>query len=281
MMSSSEYLGHVAECHLTRTFRFGERVQTPSIAFIQANPEQSRRELKPAKTTMDRGVSVVRARTQEAGLARSLMDIAEHAGDSESTVLVLGRFNKSRAVMPAGLGTESPGLEFSTVHRAKGREADYVVVLDLKDGYDGFPSKITDDPVLQMVLPPVSGQPYPFSEERRLFYVAVTRSRRGTYLVTDFRYPSGFVDELQKLDSRIEVLGPPPVKCPQCREGTRRDGDPRPEWHRDTEVPAVQRGHDAELLDRAHAPVQQPPDVRWTGSQMYQLQHGLHPGGDG
>lgn len=220
MMSCSEYLGHVAECHLTQTFRFGERVQTPSTAFIQANPEQSRRELRPAKTSMDRGVAVVRSRTQDAGLARSLMDIVEHAGDSESTVLVLGRFNKSRAVMPAGSGTESLGLEFSTVHRAKGREADYVVVLDLRDGYDGFPSKITDDPVLQMVLPPVSGQPYPFSEERRLFYVAVTRSRRGTYLVTDFRYPSGFVDELQKLDGRIEVLGPPPVKCPLCREGT-------------------------------------------------------------
>ena len=220
MMSCSEYLGQVAEFHLTQTFRFGERVQTPSTGFIQANPEQSRRQLRPAKTAMDRGVAVVRSRTQDAGLSRSLMDIAEHAGESESTVLVLGRFNKSQAVMPAGSGSESLKLEFSTVHRAKGREADYVVVLDLKDGYDGFPSKITDDPVLQMVLPPVSGQPYPFSEERRLFYVAVTRSRRGTYLVSDFRYPSGFVDELQKLDGRIEVLGPLPVKCPQCGEGT-------------------------------------------------------------
>ena len=71
-----------------------------------------------------------------------------------------------------------------------------------------------------MVLPPVSEQPYPFAEERRLFYVAVTRSRRGTYLLTDFRHPSGFVDELQKLDGRIEVLGPLPVKCPLCGEGT-------------------------------------------------------------
>ena len=219
MMSCSEHLGHVVECHLTQTFRFGERVQTPSSGFIQANPEQSRRELRPAETDMDRGVAVVRSRTQDAGLARSLMEIVEHAGDSESTVLVLGRFNKSQRVMPAGSGTESLRLEFSTVHRAKGREADYVVVLDLKDGYDGFPSKITDDPVLQMALPPVSEQPYPFAEERRLFYVAVTRSQRGTYLVTDFRYPSGFVDELQKLDGRIEVLGPLPVKCPQCKEG--------------------------------------------------------------
>ena len=219
MMNCSEYLGHVVECHLTQTFRFGERVQTPSTGFIQANPEQSRRVLKPAETSRDRGVTIVRSRTQDAGLARSLLDIAEHADESESTVLVLGRFNKSQKVMPAGPGSETLKLEFSTVHRAKGREADYVVVLDLRDGYDGFPSKITDDPVLQMVLPPVSAQPYPFAEERRLFYVAVTRSRRGSYLVTDFKYPSGFVDELQKLDSRIEVLGPPPVKCPLCREG--------------------------------------------------------------
>ena len=219
MMSCSKYLGHVVECHLTQTFRFGERVQTPSTGFIQANPEQSRRELKPAEISRDRGVTIVRSRTQDAGLARSLMDIVEHAGESESTVLVLGRFNKSQKFMPAGSGDETLKLEFSTVHRAKGREADYVVVLDLKDGYDGFPSKITDDPVLQMVMLPVSAQPYPFAEERRLFYVAVTRSRRGTYLVTGFRYPSRFVSELQKLDSRIEVLGPPPVKCPLCREG--------------------------------------------------------------
>ena len=258
MMSCSEYLGHVVECHLTQTFRFGERVQTPSTGFIQVNPEQSRRELRPAEIDMDRGVSIVRSRTQDAGLARSLMEIVEHAGDSESTVLVLGRFNKSQRVMPAGSGTEALKLEFSTVHRVKGREADYVVVLDLKDGYDGFPSKITDDPVLQMVLPPVSEQPYPFAEERRLFYVAVTRSRRGTYLVTDFRYPSGFVDELQKLDTRIEVLGPLPVKCPLCT-----------------------RGRHAELLDRPNTSVQQLPNVRWTGPQMSHLQYGLHPGGIG
>ena len=67
MMSCSEYLGHVAECHLTQTFRFGERVQTPSTGFTQANPEQSRRELRPAETSLDRGVAVVRSRTQDAG----------------------------------------------------------------------------------------------------------------------------------------------------------------------------------------------------------------------
>ena len=45
-------------------------------------------------------------------------------------------------------------MEFSTVHGAKGREADYVIVLDLNDGRWGFPSKIEDDPLLELVLPP-------------------------------------------------------------------------------------------------------------------------------
>ena len=50
-----------------------------------------------------------------------------------------GGSTRARQVMPAGSGTEALKLEFSTVHRAKGREADYVVVLDLKDGYRRFP----------------------------------------------------------------------------------------------------------------------------------------------
>ena len=98
MMSCSEYLGRVVECHLTQTFRFGERVQTPSSGFIQANPEQSRRELKPAETRQGPGSqAVVRSRTQDAGLARSLMDIAEHAGESESNCVGAGEIQQEPA----------------------------------------------------------------------------------------------------------------------------------------------------------------------------------------
>ena len=49
-------------------------------------------------------------------------------------------------------------MEFSTVHGAKGREADYVIVLDLNDGRWGFPSKVEDDPVLELVLPRFLGE---------------------------------------------------------------------------------------------------------------------------
>ena len=87
-------------------------------------------------------------------------------------------------------------MEFNTVHRAKGTEADYVVVVDLADDRWGFPSQIDDDPLLELVLPPPHGKAYAFAEERRLFYVALTRARHGTYLITHPNFPSAFVLEL-------------------------------------------------------------------------------------
>ena len=112
-------------------------------------------------------------------------------------------------------------VEFSTVHGAKGREADYVVVLDLDDARRGFPSRIEDDPLLDLVLPPVSGKAFPFAEERRLFYVAMTRARIGTYLVADPVRPSPFVVELiRESGDDLRRIGDEIAReCPCCTNG--------------------------------------------------------------
>ena len=121
-----------------------------------------------------------------------------------SSVLVLGRYRSSENVLQG----KSPREEFSTVHSAKGREADYVVVLDLKDGRWGFPSRIEDNSLLELVFPPASGGNYPFAEERRLFYVAMTRARIGVYLITDPVRPSTFIAELLQQPSSISPNPP-------------------------------------------------------------------------
>ena len=93
-----------------------------------------------------------------------------------------------------------------------------MIVLDLKDGRWGFPSRIEDNSLLELVLPPVSERAYPFAEERRLFYVAMTRARIGAYLVTDPVRPSTFVKELRESDE-LRQIGELAPECPRCRRG--------------------------------------------------------------
>ena len=81
-----------------------------------------------------------------------------------------------------------------TVHASKGKEADYVIVLGMNRGKYGFPSQIATEPILESLLP--EPETFPDAEERRLFYVALTRARDHVYLIYDPREASDFVVEL-------------------------------------------------------------------------------------
>ena len=193
-----DLLGHVEERTLSRTFRFADGILGPSTAFVKRNPEQIQRPLLPASGAEDEGMVIVADFGRAGGVARALQDIESKARGRLCTVLTLGRYRQCRGDLPTPPRRGSLKVEFSAVHGAKGREADYVMVLDLNDGRWGVPSKVEDGPLLELVLPPASGGGYPFAEERRLFYVAMTRARVGAYLVTDPAHPSTFVAELRR-----------------------------------------------------------------------------------
>lgn len=216
-----DLLGHVEERTLSRTFRFAEGILGPSTAFVKRNPEQTQRPLLPVSEAEDEGVAVVADPSPAGGVARALQDI-EAKARGQQTVLVLGRYRQRRGELPTHSRRGSLRTEISTVHGAKGREADYVIVLDLNNGRWGFPFKVEDDPLLELVLPPVSGGAFPFAEERRLFYVAMTRARNGAYLVTDPVQPSTFVTELLDESDELKWIGELAPECPRCRRGRLR-----------------------------------------------------------
>ena len=220
------HLGHLKTRNLGATFRYGRGILEPTAEFIQQNPVQTRRELETKSNAPDEGIILVPTspRRQREGVVQVLSDIeaSEVRGGRQMTppsVLALGRYNRSRSDVPSRPRDTlaGPQVEFSTVHRAKGREADYGIVLDLNAS--GFPSTKQDDPVMEMVLPPANDA-RPHGEERRLFYVAATRAKRGTYLVVDAEHPSPFVIELLTSHPHLRKLGAfardhaPP--CPRC-----------------------------------------------------------------
>ncbi|WP_077284750.1 UvrD-helicase domain-containing protein [Cognaticolwellia aestuarii] len=85
-------------------------------------------------------------------------------------------------------------LESQSFHASKGKEADYVVILGLKKGVQGFPSEKTTPALLDTLL--AKPEAYAYAEERRLFYVALTRAKNRVYIIADISEASCFVKEL-------------------------------------------------------------------------------------
>ncbi len=215
-----KHLSYKQQQTLSHTFRYGDGILDPATTFIRRNPEQTQRPLRSKRSGADSGLTVVFNGDRDKGAILALQEIASETAGERANVLVLGRFNFNRNVLKALPECEWLHLEFSTVHRAKGREADYVILLDLKDDQYGFPCRIEDDPLLELVLPPETGEAFPFAEERRLFYVALTRARIGAWLITDKYNPSRFVTELLEKSDGLRIIDQPVVlDCPRCETG--------------------------------------------------------------
>lgn len=235
MTRFQDHFGYTASVDLDESFRFGRRLLQVSARFVQKNPAQLRKTLsspreegRPAvvvlpisKAPADADGGAVRATVQDIRgiLARIAAEVREEA---TASVYLLGRYNFS--LRGAELSTLSDGfprlkIEFLTVHRAKGLQADYVIIVEANSGRFGFPSEIADDPLLSLVL--AEPDAHEHAEERRLFYVALTRARHRVFILTRDTQRSTFVEELLGQEYAGLVEGPPDwadrVVCPDCK----------------------------------------------------------------
>jgi ssDNA-binding Zn-finger/Zn-ribbon topoisomerase 1 len=79
---------------------------------------------------------------------------------------------------------------------------------------------MVDDPLINQVL--AKPDAFPHAEERRLFYVALTRARHGVFLLADKFAPSPFVSELEDDGYEVSYFGSTALvhqRCPTCAEG--------------------------------------------------------------
>lgn len=134
-----------------------------------------------------------------------LEQVIKDVGDD---FLIIGRNNRDFS------GLKGYRDKCLTVHKSKGLEADNVIIINLEDSVFGFPNKMVNDDVLKYVSDDYDS--FPYEEERRLFYVAMTRTKNCNYLLVNKNNPSIFVSEILKDNKNIKIVSDI-LYCPKCR----------------------------------------------------------------
>lgn len=233
MTGFREWMGHGQVLKLEQTFRCPQALCDASSRFIGRNPAQITKEVRSAAPAMGpvlRAFQMTRRDEVQDGVRQYLARLHQQLSsgavpqgrNGRVTVFILGRYRADRSAVPPDWKTafgSTMDVEFLTVHRSKGREADYVILPGMVNR--SFPSLRSDDPVLSLAMP--DGDTYPLSEERRLFYVALTRARRSVAMFTLQGKHSPFLDELVK-DGAVEVTAISgeaihEERCPVCKVG--------------------------------------------------------------
>jgi len=220
---------------LDYTFRFDNIVSNFASDFVQKNPNQLKKEIKTIKQQELNKFSICLYWTTgnlKLDLEAILDLIVKKEKNNKKSVMILARYNflfwikvteNKKIHIKESLKIKYPTLQFytSSIHGSKGNEADYVIILNIDNGKFGFPSKVEDDPILSIVVP--EGDDFNDAEERRLFYVALTRTKSTLFLLGNMYEKSVFIEEIiENYKDEIYFLNDPKIKllnCPECKTG--------------------------------------------------------------
>lgn len=208
-----QYFGFAELMKIERTYRNSQQLVDTAGEFMMKNKSQLPKSLRSSKDML-RPIQIYGYdRDFLLAFERAIQDILNSSGRVGS-ILILGRNNydvlklednennlfqiKKDKTKTFVIYKQRPEvvIEFLTVHRSKGLEADNVIVINLENKITGFPNTMSDDLILKYVL--TEPDMFPHSEERRLFYVAITRTRNKTYLLAPQNNSSIFIEELVK-----------------------------------------------------------------------------------
>ena len=234
-----ELMGAGTELKITHTYRNSQELIDIAGGFVQKNSTQIRKQLLSPKR-LDNPIVIesfddsfkpmkALAETVENIIGKILSEFGE-----KKSILLIGRYNYDMyKLCMTGAFEETPGdrvkckkypdanISFMTAHRSKGLGYDNVILINMFEGKFGFPCQIEDDPIMKMVMH--EDKSMPFAEERRLFYVALTRTKNRVYIATPKHKPSRFLVELIKdynlphdKDINMQVVDLFNLRCPVC-----------------------------------------------------------------
>ncbi len=231
-----KFVGKFEKLLIEQTYRNSQELVDVSSNYILKNPKQIQKNPKSKKDPVADPIKFVHYRHGDVVnvFINEIRRLVNKYG--KKSILVLGRHSfdiddlikltsgsRIKYIERTGKliikGFEDVDISYLTIHKSKGTEADNVIVLNLKNDILGLPNKVNDDPILSLLLNDNEG--YRFAEERRLFYVALTRTKNEVVLLIPPSI-SLFAEELiNDNDYLVDGLedAPKSTNCTYCMTG--------------------------------------------------------------
>ncbi len=256
---------------IQKTHRNSQELINIAGNFIMKNSNQIKKELHSDKSEKypikgvyyhkeKKNIDVIKGCSNlEEALYCTLNNIERHFNNE--TICVIGRYNIFNYAKQLNLNLDNIGdtescernfvellskkysnlnIAFSTIHRAKGMEYDYVIFLDMiqkTEEIHSFPCEIQDDFMMKPLL--CKMDTFQNAEERRMFYVVLTRCRKQIYLLVNEENPSCFFDEIKDnvfplndtYEQYLSKQNVKYIKCPKCHHGVLLEKDSEKHWY--------------------------------------------------
>ena len=197
----NKYYDFVKVIKISNNYRNTQELINISSSFIMENKNgQIKKELKSDKND-EKPIGIYYYNDNEDMRIALNNAIVDHIKRGCKSILILVRNNNELDNYCDGyeevindFQKEEINIEIKTVHKSKGIEADGIIICGLRNAINGFPNKMEDDIILRYILQEEDKIPY--EEERRVFYVALTRTRTKCSLLVPRKNESEFIGEI-------------------------------------------------------------------------------------
>lgn len=209
----NKYFKNAKIMKIQNTYRNSKELIEIAGNFVMQNKKQIKKNLN-SKKHLDYPIQIIYYKKIKQEFLNLVLKIYN---ETNKPILVLGRNNKDIYYFIdinffklendnlIYLKNQDIKIRYLTVHKSKGLEEENVIIINLENKLLGFPSQIKDSKVFRFISS--SFEKIPYSEERRLFYVALTRTKNYVYLLTPIKNESIFVTELKKkYKKQIKIL---------------------------------------------------------------------------
>jgi len=190
---------------LQKTFRYNNSIAETAGKFVMQNPAQYVKRIESHIQLEKSQVYIVDSDkgSMDEGVAQLVKNIRSKDATGSVAILARYRYLLNNAKEELTNLSDKCNINYWTFHSSKGLEADYSIILGFAKGKTGFPSENNEEALIEALLPVVDG--FKYSEERRLFYVALTRAKKKAYLIADPVRLSAFIEELLSPEYDVNI----------------------------------------------------------------------------